>query len=139
MGFIKQINRIKKWSLFNNKLIISIVPTLFNILACMLTLPSKEDMLASLQEEHDINNKTTPPLSRFFHLSNLEGYSYLDYHRDLSKLTNLPINEVHYNEVKRLDGETGRLIKQGKAWEIKFIDWGSVMGDYDYHTTSDKF
>ena len=96
-------------------------------------------MLESLQEEHDVNNKASPPLNRFFHLGNLEGYSYIDYHRDLCKLTNLPVNEDHFQKLIRGDQTVWALFNEGKGWEIKLIDWNLVFGDYDYATTSDTF
>ena len=104
-----------------------------------LTLPSKEEMLLSLEEEKDINLKANIPLSKFFQLSNLDGYYVNDYHEDLCKLTNLPINQELYDSISKINKTIMELILEGRACNRKMIDWDSVYGDFDYSSSSDLF
>ena len=86
-----------------------------------LTLPSKEEMLLSLEEEKDIKNQANMPLSKFYQMPKLNGYSINDYHEDLCKLTNLPINQELYDNISKINKTIMELIQEGRAWNRKMI------------------
>ena len=104
-----------------------------------LTLPTKEDMLLSLEEEKKICSNINLPLSKFYQLNKTNGYSYDSYHKDLCELSNLPINHEVYNSTIKAETTIALLNQEGKACKRKMIDWDSVYEDFDYNSSSDKF
>ena len=104
-----------------------------------LLLPQKEDMLASLEEEKENCIQFHKSLAKFYFVNNVETYSYLDYHEDLCKLTNLPINNEFFQNLVKSDDKINEMYDTGVACRIKSIDWNTVFADFDYFSTSDTF
>ena len=104
-----------------------------------LQLPSKADMLSSLEDEKKVCIDYHNSLSKFYYIDNTETYSFIDYHRDLCKLTNLPINDHFFQNVIKSEEAVQIIYDTGIACRIKAIDWTSVFGDFDYFSTSDQF
>ena len=61
----------------------------------LITLPSKEEMLADLDREIRENEESGESIDKFFRF-NTKGYSYYDYNRDLEKLTSMEVDTVNY-------------------------------------------
>ena len=106
-----------------------------------LKLPSKEDMLDSLQSELEKNDELGYEKSKFFvFYDKPEGYTALHYSNDLEKMTNMELDSDNYSIV------LGKLIpilikcfKEGNGSQFKGSNFKELLEEIDFKPTSDKF
>lgn len=104
-----------------------------------LILPSKEEMMADLEDELR-NNEVLGIPKKEYYISNMKGYNFQQLYKDLCKLSSVKPDTLNYPQMFEVYFKArSKLSETGDNYHLKMIDYDKVFDGIVFNPTSDTF